>query len=453
MLELYQPIHTLLDTNMHVLVAFSGGRDSAALLHCIAVEAGKRGAGHMVTAVYVNHNLQAAARDWPKFAENFVAQLVVEGCPVRLVVRDVHLPEGTGQSVEALARDARYKVIAEEAHRVGADVIALGHHRRDQVETFLLQALRGSGVAGLAAMPASIERHGLLWARPWLHVNRDDIDLFVSRTGIDYVEDPTNSENNYARNKMRNAVLPQLNEQFPDAEVSIAQSALWCAEASEALSFMAANDMLGRGSEQSLSMTDLLEWPAWRKKNLLRYWYQQATGYALPTTTLERILEQRGCTQDGPSHIPSRGTPGLVSQGGTLSIAPVKPAPVQQIEDRLVNLNKAEAIVEAPEFGGYWTFSYGAYGLDLPMEVTLGPRRNGLRFQKGSNQPVRAIKNQFQAAGIAAVERDGPYLYVGENLLWAPGLGLDARMTKPMGWVPKWHHGPAPDVSIDSVSM
>lgn len=442
--ELNNPISRLLDDHQRVLVAFSGGRDSAALLHALAHQARVRAAGNYIVALYVNHNLQEAARDWPDFAASFVAALVMDGCPVELVVRDVFIDTNNGESVEALARDARYTQMTEIAAMKNCSVVALGHHRKDQVETFMLQALRGSGVAGLAAMPSSAVRDDISWERPWLKVDRRLIDEYVVSNDVLFVEDPTNSENAYARNKLRNMVLPVLTAQFPDAEVSIAQTAQWCAEAADAMLFIAQNDLLERLSEQVLDLQGTESWPEWRKKNLVRHWYHKTTGFSLPVTALSRLIDYVASATSELKYVPSRGSPDLVVAGSTVYMAPSKPEHAQHFDDRTVIFKTSESIVEVPECGGYWTVRYGQYGVDLPLTVTLGQRRTGLQFQKGSNQPARSIKNQFQAAGISASERNGPYLYKGEQLVWAPGLGLDARVTKKMGWVLEWHNGPAP---------
>ena len=144
-----------------VAVAVSGGRDSMALLHALARAGRERGVE--VWALHVHHGLMAKADDWAAFVERTCKRWSVPFAMQRLA----GVP-ARGDSVEAWARAGRYAALVAMAHAAGCDTIALAHHRGDQAETFLLQALRGAGVAGLAAMPARIERDGLIWVRPWL---------------------------------------------------------------------------------------------------------------------------------------------------------------------------------------------------------------------------------------------------------------------------------------------
>lgn len=90
----------------------------------------------------------------------------------------------------------------------GATVVLLAHHERDQAETLLLQALRGAGVAGLAGMPQSIERHGITWVRPWLRQPRSAIEAYVRLHRLRHVDDDSNEHPRYARNRLRLEVCP-----------------------------------------------------------------------------------------------------------------------------------------------------------------------------------------------------------------------------------------------------
>jgi tRNA(Ile)-lysidine synthase len=136
------------------------------------------------------------------------------------------LRPAAGESVEALARDQRYAALGRMARAAGATLVLLAHHRRDQAETLLLQALRGGGVAGLAGMPARVERDGLTWARPWLALPRGAIEAYVRRYRLTFVEDDSNADPRFARNRLRHEVWPALAVAFPQAEARLADAAL-----------------------------------------------------------------------------------------------------------------------------------------------------------------------------------------------------------------------------------
>lgn len=452
MASLSQQLLPLVKQHSHIAVAYSAGRDSAAMLHALAM-ASKNNPLLRVTAIHVHHGLQEVATQWVAFAKNSIAALVLDGCAVSLDVQYVTIPQDTGLSTEAVARTLRYEVLERSAKEAGATVVVLGHHRKDQAETFLLQALRGAGVAGLAGMPAVIERKGLAWVRPWLQMPRESIDVYVHEHQVPFVDDPTNALPLYARNKTRLDVLPVLAAQFPDAEVALVQSAQWCAEASDALSYMAAQDLLLLEKDDSLNLADTKTWPVWRKKNVIRHWYLHATGQHLSSSALERVMQSNPAVGQMTS-VPSRCAPGLVLQRGRLSVEDTsRSQSAGPWPDRVITFSSPDNTVDVPERNGHWQLIPGEYGVTLPMTVTVGRRRPGLQFKKGSNQPARAIKNQFQAAGIGPAERDGPYMYAGEDLVWAPGLGLDARVTQGPGWIPVWVPGPAPRVDTPDSAM
>src|SRR5262249_37298193 len=145
-----------------------------------------------------------------------------EGRPIGFACTRLAGRPAPGESVEAWARSERYAALAEMARAEGASLVLLAHHRRDQAETVGLQALRGAGAAGLAAMPRVVQRGGLSWARPWLAQAPGAIDAYVELHGLGFVVDPSNADPRHARSRLRTSVMPALREAFPDAEVALA---------------------------------------------------------------------------------------------------------------------------------------------------------------------------------------------------------------------------------------
>ena len=187
-----------------VLVALSGGADSVALLRALLE------AGCHCHAAHCNFHLRGdeSMRD-----EQFVRDLcTILGVP--LTVKDFDVAawqRAHGGSVEMACRDLRYAWFEQERERQRCSVIAVAHHADDQIETFFLNLLRGTGVKGLTGM----ERFsGNIW-RPLLAVSRQDILDYLSEIGQDYVTDSTNAQNDYRRNRLRNIVLPIIEQQFP----------------------------------------------------------------------------------------------------------------------------------------------------------------------------------------------------------------------------------------------
>jgi tRNA(Ile)-lysidine synthase len=179
-----------------LLLAVSGGPDSTALLIMAALWAAAGGRPRVEVAT-VDHGLRQEAR-----AE---AQAVGEharrrGLKHHLIVWRGAKPKSR---VQELARNARYRLLAERARKIGADHIVTAHHADDQCETVLFRLLRGSGVSGLRGMEAMTERHGVRLARPLLAVSKAELLDFCLAHGEAFAEDPTNADPRYARTRMR----------------------------------------------------------------------------------------------------------------------------------------------------------------------------------------------------------------------------------------------------------
>lgn len=205
-------------------VAYSGGLDSRVLLQaCVEL-------GLPVRAVHVNHHLQAAAEDMQAVCEQQCRSL---GVP--LDVLHVIVARKGGESLEAQARAARYEAIG---HHVGsaASVVLTAHHQDDQIETILLTLLRGSGLEGLAGMPAFSGwplpgGNALRLGRPLLGTRRADLQMDAEQAGLVWFDDPSNADVRLRRNWLRQEGLPTLRRQFPQVDASLLRLARQVGEA------------------------------------------------------------------------------------------------------------------------------------------------------------------------------------------------------------------------------
>jgi tRNA(Ile)-lysidine synthase len=192
----------LLDHGDHVLVGVSGGPDSVALLHALVL---LRPAYDLrLTVCHVHHGLRPEADRDAAFVEELAARL---GCPA-LVVR-VTVPRGAGLSPEEAARDVRHAALARVARETGAGRVALGHTADDQVETVFMRILEGAGPRGLAGIPV---RRGRV-IRPLLEVDRATVRAHLELHGLESVEDATNRDAKFLRNRVRHELLPLLTAQ------------------------------------------------------------------------------------------------------------------------------------------------------------------------------------------------------------------------------------------------
>jgi tRNA(Ile)-lysidine synthase len=424
-------------------VAYSGGRDSTALLHATLREA--RHHGVQVAALHVHHGLSPFADDWLAHCEGQCRRWARNGLPVSLSCEHLYLKPKRGQSVEALARTARYAALRRLALQAGAPIVLLAQHRRDQAETILLQALRGAGVAGLSGMPAVIERDGLTWARPWLDRPREAIEAYVRRHRLVHVDDDSNDDPRFARNRLRLQVWPSLAQAFPHAEAALADAAAWSQEATACLADLAAIDL------QALRSGDALDLEAWcqlvphRARNALRAWLRGVSGETPTAAELTRLCDEL------PGRSPA--TWGLKAgvlrrYRGRLGFEPGKGQIEEGSSPREVSLRITRAgSYSLPGWGGRLVVrrvEEGGVSLGRLREVRLVARAGGEQFQAGAARPARALKKQYQAAGVPAWAREGPLVYDGEQLVFVPGLGVDARVWAARGepqawleWVPE----------------
>jgi len=199
-----------------VLCAVSGGRDSMALLHILMVLSEQ--GGFQVAAAHFNHQLRPTADRDERFVQNWCQER-----GIRLVCGRGDAAALTGElgtGVEDAARTLRYRFLESAAGELGTARIASAHHRDDNAETVLLHLLRGAGLHGLCGIPPV---RGMI-IRPLLEISRAEIDGYVTRHQIPYVEDETNHEAICVRNRLRLEVLPLLEDISPGCAGRIAQA-------------------------------------------------------------------------------------------------------------------------------------------------------------------------------------------------------------------------------------
>lgn len=307
-----------------IAVAASGGRDSTALLHMTARSACE-GAAHSqapleVLALHVHHGLMPQADEWLEHLQAQCARWARRGLPVRFKATRLQGAPAKGDSVEAWARKERYQALARMALEEGASTVLLAHHRRDQAETLLLQALRGAGAAGMAGMPREVVRDGVRWVRPWLEMPREAIEAYVKTHRLRCIDDPSNADPRFARNRLRLKVWPALLEAFPHAEVALAAAAQRLHEADVCAQAMASLDaaqclMTHPSSEgQVLKIAAWRELPVQRQTNLLRHWLKAFMPQGVPDSLVHR-LSQELCTARGGARWPAPVGELVVSRG------------------------------------------------------------------------------------------------------------------------------------------
>lgn len=391
-----------------VAVAFSGGLDSTALLHAVT----RSVTGQRVVALHVHHGLQAQADAWAAHTAHVAASFGADFSCTRLPGQP-----GRGESIEAWARDGRHQALHDMALAAGADLLLLAHHRRDQAETFLLQALRGAGVAGMSGMPRAQWRNGICWARPWLDRPRDVIEAYAAQHRLTWIDDPSNDDARLARNRLRQTLWPA----FPAAEAGLARAARWAQEADALASEVAVEDLARMATLARLDLSACLQLSPARRSNVLRAWL--AKHMAAPASLVERLLAEvrPGATQSWPA-------PGGVLhawRGGLYW---------QRDADGLpgalrVDLSSPGCHPQAG-WGGAWWVESAEVGVPAAVLASLVQRARvgAQQFQRAPASAARSLKKACQELGVPPWRRDGPILTDSEGALIAvAGLGMDAR--------------------------
>lgn len=261
-------------------VAYSAGADSTALL--LAVQ--RRWPGQVV-ALHVHHGLQAAADGFESHARAVCAQ---HGIALR--VSHVQAAHSTGESPEAVARDKRYTALAQMAQQAGAAAVLLGQHADDQAETLLLALSRGAGLPGLAGMPERFDRHGMVFGRPLLGLTAASMRAWLQAAGHAFVDDPSNTDVRYTRNRIRALLMPAWEACFPGFRPLLARSARHAAEAQTLLDDLAQLDLAHTGEPPAVAALQALSRE--RQANALRHWLRQRHGVAASAAQLGELLNQ-----------------------------------------------------------------------------------------------------------------------------------------------------------------
>ena len=269
-------------------VAYSGGADSTALL----LAAAQRWPGQ-VHAIHIHHGLQAAADDFVRVCESLCASIRV---PLEVVRVDA--THASGESPEEAARRARYAALGNAAQRLQLKGVLLGQHADDQVETLLLALSRGAGLPGLSSMAAQFVRGGVMFYRPLLQTPAASLRAWLVQEKIAFIDDPSNADERYIRNRIRARLLPVIEEAFPQFRETFARSAQHAAQAQALLNELAAQDLGTTGMPPAIKMLQGLS--TMRQANVLRNWLREQYQAAPSAAQLEQLLLQvAACTTRG----------------------------------------------------------------------------------------------------------------------------------------------------------
>ena len=405
-----------------LVVGLSGGLDSC----CLANALSQLPARLPLRAVHVDHGLQPAAAGFRDHAEALCARI---GIPLQVIRVTVGAPSGT--SLEAAARDARYAALAAELQ--AGECLLTAHTCDDQAETFLLQALRGAGPQGLAAMPMRRE-FGAGWhLRPLLGVTREALCGYATVAGVTGVSDPMNLDPRFDRVYLRQAVWPALERRWPGAAAALARAAQHSGEAQQQIEALADADLALARDGDGLSVRHLRRLPAPRQLYALRRWLDAAGAMLPPTARLIEALRQ--VLDAGTDHLPavSWGPHALRRYRDRILLTPAAIPRLQGV--RHWDWRRDPVLELGPGLGRLHALQRPG-GLALPAAgcLEVRPRAGGERLRATVAGRTQTVQHLCQARGILPWVRDAlPFIFAADTLVAVADLWVSAAHCAPGG--------------------
>jgi tRNA(Ile)-lysidine synthase len=418
-------LHAVLDAHVPrqacgLVVALSGGEDSAALLGAAAAVGGNF-RGLPLRAVHIDHGLQAAAAEFRASCAALCDRLRV---PLTIISIAVDAPAGT--SLEAAARDARYRALA--AALAPRECLLTAHHREDQAETLLLQGLRGAGVKGLSAMPICRDFGGGWHVRPLLDVPQSELLRFGAHLKGLKSPDPMNEDLRFDRSFLRLKVWPMLVERWPGAGAALSRTARHMAEAQVLLDDAAAVDVARLRDGEALLVPGLRALTPLQRMNAVRFWLGEAQVEAPSATRLSEALRQ--VLDADADQLPAVvwGCSALRRYRHRLFLTAADPPRLEAPRHWAVRMGSRLDL--GPTLGSLtWIPQTGGIAAErLPESLIVRRRNGGETLKPKPTARTQSVQHLCQSRGVLPWMRDAlPLIFAGDALIAVADLWEDAH--------------------------
>lgn len=425
--------HSMLSGGETVLVGLSGGPDSVCLitvLHALAPDLDLK-----LHAVYVDHGLRP--EETPEEIE-FASDLCLKlGVPfgVRRIDPKPHAGKH-GLSLQDAARTLRYEALEEAAAEAGAGAIAVGHNLDDQVETFMMHVLRGSGPRGLSGIPPV--RDNII--RPLIEIERKEIEEFLDSEGISYITDPSNLKHDYLRNRLRADIMPVLKKINPSIPETLARTTEILRDEDRYLELQVTKTLMKLITRMSDASIELFLVPL---ENLDRVILRRVLRRAVDATEGLRGISFRHI--EDIMHLIKEGSAGdrlylprdvrVIKKYSTLLLTSEPPqklgtygiGPGEEVALREAGLVLTATLEEkAPAITDSDTAVLDADKLEFPLE--LRARRDGDYFCPEGFGKRKKLQDYFVDEKVPRDERDTvPIVTSGDDIVWVAGMRADDR--------------------------
>jgi tRNA(Ile)-lysidine synthase len=245
-------------------VAFSGGADSLVLLNEL-IKLQKDNSFNLI-AIHINHNIQKDSKKWKTFCED-----ICKKNEIKFIPHSLKRKKNSSSNLEKKLRDERYRFFEKTLEK--NSILFMAHHLDDVIETFFLSALRGSGIEGLSSIPKErVLGKGKL-VRPFLNISKSEILARAKKDKLKFIKDPSNKDNSFNRNYLRNEVLPKIEKRWPSYRKNLNQLTKNLKESSDLLINQAEKDFNEVKVKKNLiSLKKFLCLSKIRQKNVFIFW-------------------------------------------------------------------------------------------------------------------------------------------------------------------------------------
>jgi tRNA(Ile)-lysidine synthase len=422
---------SLLTSDARCVLAFSGGLDSTVLLHQLVCWQ-RQQPDLRVRALHVHHGLSPNADSWARHCQQICQQWHIP-CEILHVQVD-----GRASGIEAAAREARYQALFQQLQP--GEYLLTAQHLDDQCETLLLALKRGSGPAGLAAMPLQRTVGNHLHLRPLLDVSRQQLENYAAEHQLRWIEDESNADNRYDRNFLRQQVLPLLHARWPHFSAASARSAALCGEQEQLLDELLAEQLAQLIDAQgALHFPPLLNLSEARRHALLRRWIAQQGGAMPSREALKRITDEVINSREDAKPCLRFGAFELRRYRQKLYWLMPQPSLSQH---SLTWVDRAQPLYLPADLG-----ALQANGEIAELRQPTVDEVITIRFQAQGYYHLlgrtggREMKKLWQELGVAPWQRERiPLVYYNQTLICAPGLFItrEGAASNEQGWQAIW---------------
>lgn len=369
--------------------------DSQVLLHFLSIHFSH----YDLRAIHINHQLISESRQWEKHCRKICKDLHI---PLKII--RVNIIKKPGESLEAKARDARYDVFKKILKK--NDIVITAHHQDDQAETFLYQLLRGAGLRGVSAMPEISILDNYFLLRPLLNFSRNDLKFYAEYNNLDWIDDPSNQDERFDRNYLRQSVLPLLKKRWPQCHKTFSRFSKHCAEQEKLLHILAQKDYQDCHGEylNTLLISKFILFDKARQKNILRYFIEKLNFMIPSEKILLEILKICKAKRDKNPIISWSNTECRRYRDNLFIISPIKQRSTELTDEEKIWCDK--------------NLNFNIYH----KNIFITYRKGGEKFKPQYSKHTRTLKNLFQEWKIPVWLRDRiPLIYYDKKLVAVVG--------------------------------